>query len=349
MAEENSLLSASEKTPGLLAEVSPARHNEAWLRRWARRLVLVRLAGLEAGRVEVQDGDFWEQVAWGGSIGAGEAFCDGLWLTPDLTAVVRVLARNLEILDGLEKGTARITEPFRWLLHRFRRNTRAGSNRNIAAHYDIGNEFFAQFLDPTLAYSCAILPDAHTSLESAQRWKLETICRKLGESFDKLISIEMIEAVGHKYLPRYFEVLGELLKPEGLALIQAILIPDPRYESYRRSVDFIQRYVFPGGMLPSFGRIQECLLERMDLRPVGVEDLTSHYARTLVEWRRRFQANDRQIAALGLTAAERRKWCFYFSYCEGGFLERTVTDAQILLAKPGHPRHHEPVSLAEES
>ncbi len=360
------------------------------------------------GRVVVEDGAFWERLAWGGSIGAAEAYCDGLWTSPDLTAVVRVLARNLEELRGVDRGPARIAAPLRRLLHRLRSNTRAGARRNVAAHYDTGNEFFAQFLDPTLTYSCAIFPDALSTLETAQQWKLDTICRKLelapgdrlveigtgwgalaiqaarrygcevvtttisqrqfdyatravaaagldgrvtvlradyrdlprrlGRRFDKLVSVEMIEAVGHAFLPRYFEVLSELLEPDGLALVQAILIPDQRYESYRRSVDFIQRYVFPGGLLPSLARIHECTARRTDLRLVDLEDLTPHYARTLAEWRRRFAANEERIAELGLPAAERRKWQYYFSYCEGAFLERTVGDAQLLFAKPGNRR-----------
>ncbi len=366
-------------------------------------------------RVVIHDSAFWEHLAWGGSVGAGEAYCDGLWSTPDLTDVVRVLARNQAAMDEFDQGTARITAPLRWLLHRLRGNSKAGSLRNISAHYDTGNEFFSQFLDPTLTYSCAIFPDALSTLETAQQWKLDIICQKLElcsddrlveigtgwgalaihaarkygcevvtttiseqqfryasqavadaglagkvtvlkqdyrelpatlvEPFDKLVSIEMIEAVGHSYLPRYLEVVSQLMKREGLALIQAILMPDQRYESYRRSVDFIQHYIFPGGLLPSLGRIQQCMMNETDLRLVDLEDLTPHYARTLVEWRRRFAASEDGIAALGLSEAERRKWKFYFSYCEGGFLERTVAGVQLLLAKPDNRRDGEAAGL----
>ncbi|MGB5341008.1 MAG: cyclopropane-fatty-acyl-phospholipid synthase family protein [Thermoanaerobaculia bacterium] len=431
MAKEDTLLPASEAPSRFLAGLSGNR-SEPWLRGLARRLALSRLQKIEQGRLVVLEGDsqlefgtaeadfpvsarvvihhgaFWEQLAWGGSVGAGEAYCDGLWSTPDLTDVVRVLARNRDAMDEFDQGTARITAPVRWLLHKLRGNSRAGSLRNISAHYDTGNEFFSQFLDPTLTYSCAIFPDALSTLETAQQWKLDTICQKLEldsndrlveigtgwgslaihaarkygcdvvtttiseeqfryasqavadaglagkvtvlkqdyrglpatlvERFDKLVSVEMIEAVGHAYLPRYLEVLGQLVKPDGLALIQAILIPDQRYESYRRSVDFIQHYIFPGGLLPSLGRIQQCMMNGTDLRLVDLEDLTPHYARTLVEWRRRFSANEDKIAALGLSEAERRKWKFYFSYCEGGFLERTVAGVQLLLAKPDNRR-----------
>jgi cyclopropane-fatty-acyl-phospholipid synthase len=431
MAEEDTFPSASEAPPGLVAELSGGRRTR-WSHRLARRLVLARLQRLELGRLElragvsvlafgrateefplaarvmVEDDAFWGQVAWGGSIGAAEAYCNGLWSTPDLTAVVRVLARNQEAQLAVEGGPAALGAPFRRLLHGLRSNTRAGSLRNISAHYDTGNEFFAQFLDPTLSYSCAIFPDDLSTLETAQEWKLDTICRKLeldssdrlieigsgwgglaihaarkygcevvtttiaeqqyefvaravaeaglaGKvtvlmedyrdlpsalqgSFDKLVSIEMIEAVGHAYLPRYCEVVSNLLMPDGLALVQAIMIPDQRYDAYRRSVDFIQRYIFPGGLLPSLARIQECTASQTDLRLVDLEDLTPHYARTLAEWHRRFDANEDKIAGLGLSAAERRKWKFYFSYCEGGFLERAIADAQLLFAKPDNRR-----------
>ena len=430
MAKEDTVLPTSEARANLLSELSDGRRTP-WLRGLARKLVLTRMQKIESGYLEVREGDsrwrfgqisaalplkavltihggdFWERLAWGGSIGAGESYCDGLWSTPDLTAVVRVLARNQEAMEQLDRGTARIAEPLRRLLHGLRANTRNGSIRNISAHYDTGNAFFAQFLDPTLTYSCAIFPDTQASLESAQQCKLDTICRKLelssqdrlieigtgwgglaihaasqygcevvtttisqqqfdyacravaeaglteritvlrcdyrelpatlSERFDKLVSVEMIEAVGHAYLPRYCEVVSELLRPGGLALIQAILIPAERYDSYRRSVDFIQHYIFPGGLLPSLERIEDCMRPGTDLVMIDLEDLTPHYARTLAEWRRRFMANDSQIAALGLSAAERRKWRFYFSYCEGAFLENTVNDAQLLFAKTADP------------
>ena len=144
----------------------------------------------------------------------------------------------------------------------------------------------------------------------------------------------------------YFKVLSELLTPTGLALIQAITITDQRYEEYRREVDFIQHYIFPGSLLPSMARIQKCTAEQTDLRLVDFEDLTPHYARTLADWRERFKANEKAIAALGLTETERRKWEYYFSYCEGGFLERTVADVHLLYAKPDNRRQPRATELA---
>ena len=415
----------------------PWRGRGSWLAKRARRLVVHRLRQLADGEltvhedggtevfgdagspplratVEIHAPQFWERVAWGGSIGGGEAFCEGLWSTPDLTSVTRIFARNQEALHGLDSFGASLAAPLRRLLHRLRSNTRSGSLRNIAAHYDTGNEFFSKFLDPTLMYSCAIFPEASSDLEEAQRWKLETICRKLElgpddhlleigtgwgglalhaarnhgcrvttttisqrqfeyataliegagladrvrilkkdyrdlpgaleERFDKLVSIEMIEAVGHRFLPTYFEVIGDLLKPDGLGLIQAITIPDHKYEAYRRSVDFIQRYIFPGGLLPSIGRMRQCLRER-ELRVLGLDDLTPHYARTLRAWNANFEAREAEVAALGLTEPQRRKWKYYFGYCEGGFLEKVIGDVQILFGGPQAHRAH----LTEEA
>ena len=143
------------------------------------------------------------------------------------------------------------------------------------------------------------------------------------------------EAVGHSGLPDYLAAVSRLLRPDGLALLQAILIPDQRYESYRRSVDFTQRHVFPGGLLPSLARIQTCAATASDLRLLDLEDLTAHYPPTLAAWRARFEAHEDRIAQLGVSRWERRKWRFYFAYCEAGFLERTVSVAQLLYANPG--------------
>ena len=158
----------------------------------------------------------------------------------------------------------------------------------------------------------------------------------LGRRFDRLVSIEMIEAVGHRFLPAYMGVVSDLLRPDGLALIQAITINDQRYDEYRRSVDFIQRHIFPGALLPSLGRILESLRDATDLRLSGLEEITPHYATTLRHWRRRFlEAGDR-LAQLGLPRRFQRIWEYYFCYCEAGFLERTIGDYQLLFAKPRH-------------
>ena len=428
MAEENTVLSAPEPPADVLTSAAGAMRRP-WTRRLARRLVLDRLRGIESGRLlvleagqrrvfgraggdppldarlTIEDPTCWDAFAWGGSIGAAEAYCDGLWSTPDPTAVVRVLARNQYVRERVDAGAAAVLKPLRRLLYGLRRNTRRGSRRNISAHYDTGNAFFATFLDPTMTYSCALFDRDDLSLEAAQHAKLDLVCRKLqlrrGDrlveigagwgslaihaargygcrvvtttisqeqfdhasravaeaglsdrvtvlqedyraliprfrgAFDKLAAIEMVEAVGHDYLPGYLRTVSDLLAPDGLALVQAILMPDHWYEAYRRSVDFIQRHVFPGGLLPSLARLQACAAEASDLRLVDLEDLTPDYARTLAEWRARFEAQDDTLAALGLPERERRKWRFYFAYCEGGFLERAISAAQLLYARPG--------------
>ncbi len=360
------------------------------------------------GRIEIRRPRFWRRVALGGSIGAAEAFAERLWDSPDLTAVLRVMARDLDEASGFERGIARL----RWLLdrafHLLRRNSRRGSRRNIAAHYDLGNRFFATFLDRTMTYSSAVFPNADSGLEQASRHKLDLVCRKLelapgdevveigsgwgsfalhaaghygarvvtttvsrrqhelasrrvaeagladrvqvvrldfrdlpaalGRRFDKLASIEMIEAVGHRLLPSYVGVVSRLLRPHGLALIQAITMPEQRYDSYRRSVDFIQRHIFPGALLPSLGRILEGMRDASDLQLLDLEDITQHYARTLALWRQRFDGREAEIAALGLPERFRRLWRYYFSYCEAGFAERVIGDVQLLLAKPRYRR-----------
>jgi cyclopropane-fatty-acyl-phospholipid synthase len=421
MAEESTVLSAPRANGLEIAAGAVAR-------RTARRVLLEAFERLEIGRIEVAepggvhrfgrltpefptpvrlvvlDPRFYPRVAVGGSIGAGEAYSEGLWDSDDLTTLVRILARNEGVLDSMEGGLARLGLIVNRLVHLLRPNSRGSSRANIAAHYDLGNDFFSTFLDPTMMYSSAVFPDWTSRLEDASLFKMELIAKKLdlgprdevveigtgwggfaihaakrygcrivtttisdrqhdyarrrvrdegledrvqvlkadyrdleaatGRRFDKLVSIEMIEAVGHRYLPRYFAVVSRLLKDDGLALIQAITIPDQRYHLYRRSVDFIQRHIFPGGLLPSLGRISECLGSSTDLRLAHLEDLTPHYAKTLAAWAERFSARAARLEGLGFDRAFRRLWRFYFSYCEGGFLERQIGAAQILLAKP---------------
>jgi cyclopropane-fatty-acyl-phospholipid synthase len=388
-----------------------------------RRLVWQRLEALAHGRLAVEDGDqrrtfgesgidsisatvkvhdprFYRRLVLGGSLGAAEAYIQGFWSCDNLVNLVRIFCRNAELSSGLEKGAARMLNPLRLVSHRIRRNTRSGSRRNIAAHYDLGNDFFSLFLDPTLAYSCAIFPSAESSLLEASEAKFDRICRKLElkpedhlleigtgwggfalyaarnygcrvttttisrkqyefarnrvqeaglhnrvtvlmedyrrlrGSYDKLVSIEMIEAVGYQYFDSYFRVCSALLMPQGMMLLQAIVIPDQRYDRYKRSVDFIQRYIFPGGCLPSIGAICGSLGRATDMRLFHLEDITPYYAETLAHWRRQFRANLDQVKRLGFSEEFIRTWEFYFCYCEGGFRERVIGDVQILLTKP---------------
>lgn len=352
--------------------------------------------------IEVQDPSCYRDMVFGGSIGAGEAYMTGDWTSPDLTAVIRFMSRNLDTLNQLEDGLARLTRPLQRLYHWGNRNTEKGSRRNIAAHYDLGNDLFKLFLDPTMMYSSAIFPGEQSTLEEGSVEKLDRICRKLnlqpgdhvieigtgwggfaihaathygcrvttttlsqqqhdyarekiqalgldhkitlllqdyrdlaGE-YDKLVSIEMVEAVGHQFYGAYFETLGRLLKPEGLGLIQAITIDHKRYASAIKNVDFIQRYIFPGSCIPSVNALLQNCADHSDLELTHFEDITPHYARTLREWRHNFLHHREQIRALGYSEEFIRMWDFYFCYCEGGFAERVIGDVQMLFAKPGY-------------
>ena len=354
--------------------------------------------------VHVHDARFYGDLAFGGSIGAGEAYMRGYWSTAQLVELVQLFVLNMDVLEGLESGYARLAAPLRKWAHAIRRNTRAGARRNIAAHYDLGNEFFRLFLDETMMYSAATFTRPDMSLHEAQLARLDAICRKLdlrpsdhlleigtgwggfalhaaqtygcrvttttisqeqcrlarervkdagltgkvevlcsdyrdlSGKYDKLASIEMIEAVGHQYYDAYFAKCGELLEPHGAMLLQAITIADQRYERARRSVDFIQRYIFPGSCIPSIGALSASIARASDLRIFHLEDIGSHYARTLREWRRNLFDNLPQVRALGYDDAFIRMWEFYFCYCEGGFAERAIGDAQMLLVKPGNRR-----------
>ncbi|SIR99565.1 cyclopropane-fatty-acyl-phospholipid synthase [Aquipseudomonas alcaligenes] len=351
--------------------------------------------------IHVQDAAVWAMVAGNGSIGAGEAYIHGYWTTPDLTAVIRIFVANLDVLDGMERGLALLGRPLLQGLHWLNRNTRQGSRKNIAAHYDLGNELFEQFLDPTMMYSAAMFQGADDTLEQAQLNKLERICQKLDlkpedhlleigtgwgsmalyaathygcrvttttlsrqqyeytrqriteqglegritllledyrdlqGQYDKLVSIEMIEAVGHRFLPTYFKQCAHLLKDDGLMLLQAITIRDQRYEQARKSVDFIQRYIFPGGALPSVNKMLQVITAETDLNLHHMEDFGLHYARTLRLWHDNLRQARHRLEQLGYDDYFYRLWEFYLCYCEGGFLERTIGTAQLLLAKPG--------------
>ena len=363
-------------------------------------------------RLEVLDPAFYRLVAAGGSVAAGEAYMEGMWRcsTPGshagqpLVALMRLLLRNRDLLDGLESGVARLGGAALRAWHAARHNSRQGSRRNIAIHYDIGNDFFRLFLSKDLMYSSALWRGRGDTLEAASARKLETVCRRLqlrpsdhvveigtgwggfalyaarhygcrvttttisreqhalatarvAEAglegrievrlddyrdltgrYDKLVSIEMIEAVGAQYLEEYFRTLDRLLKPEGLALLQAITIEDHRYHVALRSVDFIKRHVFPGSFIPSVSALLTAKTRASDLSLLALEDFGDSYARTLAAWRERFLARLPQVRAQGFDGRFIRLWEFYLAYCEAGFLERSIGVAHLLFAKPGWRR-----------
>jgi cyclopropane-fatty-acyl-phospholipid synthase len=351
-------------------------------------------------RVRIFDPAFYRMVAAQGSVGAGESYMDGHWQCSDLVTLVRILVVNRDLLDAMEGGLARVGG---WALkawHSLQRNTRAGSRRNIAAHYDLGNDFFKLFLCENLMYSAAVFDDPAETLEIASTRKLDRICRKLdlkpGEhvveigtgwggfaihaarhygvrvttttlskeqrelalarieeaglsdrisvllsdyrdltgSYDKLVSIEMIEAIGHQYLDTYFAKVRSLLKDDGMALIQAITIEDHRYEVALKAVDFIKRFIFPGSFIPSIHAMQGAIARSTDLKLYNLEDIGPSYALTLRHWRQRFLARLDEVRAQGYPDRFIRMWEFYLCYCEGGFIERSIGDVQLLLTAP---------------
>ena len=350
--------------------------------------------------VEVLNDHFYSEFVFGGSIAAGEAYMAGLWRCDRLTDLVRVLLQNVELLDSVDNGYARLKLPVLRLVHWVNRNTRSGSRRNIGAHYDLGNNFFKLFLDQSMMYSCAYYNHQKSNLDEAAEAKLRRICDKLqlAESdrvieigsgwggfaiyaarrygchvttttisdeqyayaqkrieeeglqdsitllkddyrvlkgqYDKLVSIEMIEAVGPQFLDAYLRACSDLLKPHGIMLIQAITMRDQRYDRAVKSVDFIQRYIFPGGFIPCIAAISLGIKKVTDLRLLNLEDIGPHYARTLEDWRGSFISNLPEIRDLGYSEEFIRMWEFYLCYCEGGFHERVLGNVQLVFAKP---------------
>jgi cyclopropane-fatty-acyl-phospholipid synthase len=393
--------------------------------RFARSVVHRVLDRLEEGEIRIRDGGdvrrwgrttprwprpveievlsprFYPAIAFHGTVGSGESWMNGEWVCSDLTLLIRMILANASMRGSLETGTARLFRPLRTLLHALRRNHRSGSRRNISAHYDLGNDFFALFLDPTMTYSSGVFETPASTMEEASIAKYERLCKavdlrpgdhlleigtgwggfaihaartrgcrvttttlsraqrewacqKVAEAgledrievlledyrdlrgrYDKLVSIEMIEAVGHQYLPTYFKTCAERLAEHGRMALQSIVIRDELYEHATRNVDFIKRYIFPGGCLPSLQVIARTVAEHTDLAISGGEDITAHYAETLRRWRQRLYENAAAIRVRGYSETLLRMWEFYFCYCEAGFEQRHIGTAQLVFEKPG--------------
>ena len=390
----------------------------------ARKLVLGgQLNKLEKGRLIIREGrqeySFGEQVsedefsvtitvnsprfygdlAYGGSIGAGEAWMQGYWDCDNLVNLVRLMVRNRGILDEMEGPLTFLARPLRKLSHLVNRNTRKGARRNIAAHYDLGNEFFALWLDASMMYSCAIFEPEDISLAQAQYLRLQTVCqrldlqagdhlveigsgwgalaihaarhygctvttvtisekqfelakqkiedaglagqinillkdyRDLDGHYDKLVSLEMIEAIGFEQYDGYFAKCSDLLKPGGRMLIQAITIEDERLDEYRKNVDFIQRYIFPGSCLPSEREMRASIARVSGMSVTRVDDIGLHYATTLRHWRKNFFAKIDHVRNLGYPETFIRMWEYYLCYCEGGFLEQSISNVHLVAEK----------------
>ncbi len=350
--------------------------------------------------IRVNHPRFYTCIALGGSIGAGEAYMDGLWSSDDLTNVIRIIIQNQPVFEKMEKGWARLSVPLHRIYHALRRNTLQGSQANIMAHYDLGNDFYSLFLDETMTYSCGIFEHDQSSMEAASLAKYRRVCQKLqltakdhvieigsgwggfavfaarhygcrvttttisrqqyemasqqirnaGLSgkitllhedyrhikglYDKLVSIEMIEAVGHQYLDTFFATCSRLLRSDGMMALQAITIKDQLYEQHRNSVDFIKRYIFPGGCIPSITAMTSSIAHATDLKLFHLEDITPHYTMTLQKWRERFFSNIEKVRALKFPENFIRMWEFYLCLCEAGFEERYIGNIQMLLTKP---------------
>lgn len=390
----------------VLALLSRLRRGELVLVEGERRLRFGRRASASApfAELEVRSPRFYRDFLRG-SAGLGEAYVRGLWECRDLVSLTRIGALNIGGIDAARRLLAPVLAPLERLAGWVRRNTPSRSRKQIAAHYDLGNELFAEFLDPTMMYSCAVFEAPEDTLEEASLAKLERICRKLrlGPSdhvleigtgwggfaeyaasrygcrvttttisaeqhdyarrriersglaervevlsldyrdpaldrhgpYDKLVSIEMIEAVGWQYFPTFFRRCSELLAAHGAMLLQAIVIDDRAYEVEKASKSFANTFVFPGGCLPSLQVIARNVARVTDFREADLEDITAHYATTLARWRERFLAATERLSELGYDERFRRLWELYLSYCEGGFRERRIQDVQLLLAKPG--------------
>lgn len=350
--------------------------------------------------VRIHDLRAYRHIALGGDVGVAESYLRGDWSSPDLVALFRLFTRNIQLSHRLGAFTDRLVNLRYQIDHWLRSNTRAGSRHNIRAHYDLGNDFFALFLDDTMTYSCGIFASPASTMREASIAKLERICRKLdlqpGDrlleigtgwgslamhaarhhgchvttttisaeqhelasrrvrdagladritllrrdyrdldgTYDKLVSVEMIEAVGHDYHDEFFRVCSRRLAPHGLMLLQAITVPDQRYDLARRSVDVIRHFIFPGSVIPSVTALLTSITRATDLRLFHHEDITPHYATTLACWRARFRDNIEPIRALGYDEPFLRLWDYYLASCEAAFAERYLGDVQMLLSRP---------------
>jgi cyclopropane-fatty-acyl-phospholipid synthase len=355
--------------------------------------------------IEVHRPEFYRRLLKGGSIGAAESFIDGEWSSPELTDVIRLVARNLAWLDQIEARMAWLTWTMHQWQHWLRGNTREQARKNILAHYDLGNDLYRLFLDREMLYSSALFRQPDDSLEQAQINKMQRLCEKLqlkpedhlleigtgwgamaiyaarhygckvttttisdaqfdyaqaridaeglGDritllkqdyrdltgSYDKLVSVEMIEAVGRKFLPQFFAKCDSLLKPDGIMALQAITIADQRLEYYARNVDFIQKHIFPGGFLPSVTLLSDTIRQHSGMVIRHLDDMGLDYARTLRLWWERFREQRQELQKLGYDEHFFRLWQYYLNYCEGGFLERATSAVQLVAHKPGHLGH----------
>ena len=352
--------------------------------------------------IQVLDSRFYGELAFAGSIGAGESYILNYWKAVDLTKLIQIMVINEHVMDSLEGFYKILFKPFLKIMHYFNKNSVKGSRHNISKHYDLGNNFFKLFLDPTMMYSSAVFESSRDDLHKASLNKLKIICQKLNLSskdhvieigsgwggfaiyaaqhykckvtttttskeqfnyvkerikllkltdkitlllkdyrelegrYDKLVSIEMIEAVGHHFYNSFFKKCSTLLNSNGIGLIQAITIRDKRYEDAKNSVDYIQKYIFPGSCIPSITALQLSLTKSSDCTIYEIEDFGIHYAQTLKLWRIALLKKKRSVLKLGFDEQFICMWEFYLCYCEGGFKEKAISVIHMLITKPRH-------------
>jgi len=392
----------------------------------AKKLFLSTLEGLQGGSLElvlperalifgeastelhaqlvVHDERFFARALTGGDTALGEAYMDGDWSSPDLVSLMRLAVRNLKQLEEKNTFFSSLSRFADRLRQRLRSNTVEGSRRNIHAHYDLSNEFFQLFLDPSMVYSCAWYETPADTLETAQFQKLDRICQKLDlqprdhvleigtgwgafalhaarnygcrvttttisqqqydfaaelfdaedsnrhidlllqdyrrltGTFDKIVSIEMFEAVGFDHYDEFFSACDRLLAPDGTMLLQTITMNEQRFPRYLKQSDWIQKYIFPGAQLASLLGVMDSLARTTRLSLFHAEDMGAHYARTLAAWRDRFLGCVAHVTALGFDDRFIRMWDYYLAFCEGAFLERHISDFQLLFSKNYNPR-----------
>ncbi len=369
-----------------------------------RQLVFGNPADSLQAALKVNDYRFFSRLVLGGDVGLGEAFMLSEWDSEDVTAVVKLLIENRETLSHGNLSTAwvsRLLQYYRWLRQK---NHISGTRRNIRRHYDLSNDFFQTFLDPSMTYSCAVFKSETEPLEAAQRNKMHAVIdkaritrrdhvleigcgwgamaietvrktgcrytgitvskqqhqlatqrvksagladhieillkdyRELTGSYDKIVSIEMLEAVGHQYFSTFFKSCERLLKPDGLIVLQVITIPDYYYDTYRRECDWIQKYIFPGGLLPSLTVLCENMSRYSTLVVDAIDNIGIHYADTLKKWREQFVYHRDRITEMGFDRVFRRKWQYYFSCCEATFATRYLSTLQMVLTRTGNKK-----------